>query len=357
MRVIISAGGTGGHIYPAISIINKIKEMNKSSEILYIGTTDRMERDIIPNLGIKYIGIKTNGVSKNIIKLTKFVTNTYLSYNKCKKIMKQFKPDIVIGVGGYVTTPVLLAAHSLKIKILIHEQNSIPGKANLMLSKYADTICISMKSSEKYFDHKNVVFTGNPRGEEILKGNKLDKTKLGLTKNKKLVVITTGSLGSTAINNKIVKLLPRIKDKNYEVLFITGKNNYEELKQEQMPKNVILKPYIDNMNELLKVTDLIISRAGATTISEITSLAIPSILIPSPYVANNHQEINAEDLEKNNAACVIKEKDFDEDKFINMIDELLNDSKKIEKIKSNCKKMRVTDSATRIYKQIEKLVK
>ena len=115
------------------------------------------------------------------------------------------------------------------------------------------------------------------------------------------------------INNKIVKLLPRIKDKNYEVLFITGKNNYEELKQEQMPKNVILKPYIDNMNELLKVTDLIISRAGATTISEITSLAIPSILIPSPYVANNHQEINAEDLEKNNAACVIKEKDFDED--------------------------------------------
>ena len=357
MRVIISAGGTGGHIYPAISIINKIKEMDQTSEILYIGTTDRMERDIIPSLGIKYIGIKTNGVSKNIVKLTKFVTNTFISYNKCKKIMKEFKPDIVIGVGGYVTTPVLMAAHSLKIKILIHEQNSIPGKANLTLSKYADTICISMKSSEKYFNHKNVVFTGNPRGEEILKGNKLDKTKLGLTKNKKLVVITTGSLGSTIINNKIVKLLPKIKDKDYEVLFITGKNNYEELQKEQMPKNVILKPYIDNMNELLKVTDLIVSRAGATIISEITSLGLASILIPSPYVANNHQEINAQDLEKNNAAYVIREKDFDENKFINMMDELLNDDKKIEKIKTNCKKMGVTDSATRIYKQIEKLVK
>lgn len=357
MRVIISAGGTGGHIYPAISIINKIKEMDQSSEILYIGTTDRMERDIIPSLGIKYIGIKTNGISKNIIKLTKFVTNTLISYNKCKKIMKEFKPDIVIGVGGYVTTPVLLAAHYLKIKILIHEQNSIPGKANLTLSKYADTICISMKSSEKYFNHKNVVFTGNPRGEEILKGNKLDKTKFGLTKNKKLVVITTGSLGSTIINNKIVKLLPKIKDKNYEVLFITGKNNYEELQKEQMPKNVILKPYIDNMNELLKVTDLIVSRAGATIISEITSLGLASILIPSPYVANNHQEINAQDLEKNNAAYVIREKDFDEDRFISMMDELLNDDKKIEKIKTNCKKMGVTDSATRIYKQIEKLVK
>ena len=345
MRVIISAGGTGGHIYPAISIINKIKEMDQSSEILYIGTTDRMERDIIPSLGIKYIGIKTNGISKNIIKLTKFVTNTLISYNKCKKIMKEFKPDIVIGVGGYVTTPVLLAAHYLKIKILIHEQNSIPGKANLTLSKYADTICISMKSSEKYFNHKNVVFTGNPRGEEILKGNKLDKTKLGLTKNKKLVVITTGSLGSTIINNKIVKLLPKIKDKDYEVLFITGKNNYEELQKEQMPKNVILKP------------DLIVSRAGATIISEITSLGLASILIPSPYVANNHQEINAQDLEKNNAAYVIREKDFDENKFINMMDELLNNDKKIEKIKTNCKKMGVTDSATRIYKQIEKLVK
>lgn len=357
MRVIISAGGTGGHIYPAISIINKIKEMDQSSEILYIGTTDRMERDIIPSLDIKYIGIKTNGVSKNIVKLTKFVTNTFISYNKCKKIMKEFKPDIVIGVGGYVTTPVLMAAHSLKIKILIHEQNSIPGKANLTLSKYADTICISMKSSEKYFNHKNVVFTGNPRGEEILKGNKLDKTKLGLTKNKKLVVITTGSLGSTIINNKIVKLLPKIKDKDYEVLFITGKNNYEELQKEQMPKNVILKPYIDNMNELLKVTDLIVSRAGATIISEITSLGLASILIPSPYVANNHQEINAQDLENNNAAYVIREKDFDEDRFISMMDELLNDDKKIEKIKTNCKKMGVTDSATRIYKQIEKLVK
>lgn len=357
MRVIISAGGTGGHIYPAISIINKIKEMDQSSEILYIGTTDRMERDIIPSLGIKYIGIKTNGISKNIVKLTKFVTNTFTSYNKCKKIMKEFKPDIVIGVGGYVTTPVLLAAHSLKIKILIHEQNSIPGKANLILSKYADTICISMKSSEKYFNHKNIIFTGNPRGEEILKGNKLDKTKLGLTKNKKLVVITTGSLGSTIINNKIVQLLPKIKDKNYEILFITGKNNYEELKSKQIPKNVILKPYIDNMNELLKVTDLIVSRAGATIISEITSLGLPSILIPSPYVANNHQEINAQDLEKNKAAYVIREKDFDEDRFISMMDELLNDDKKIEKIKTNCKKMGVTDSATRIYKQIEKLVK
>ena len=357
MRVIISAGGTGGHIYPAVSIINKIKEMDNKSEILYIGTTDRMERDIIPSLGIKYIGIKTNGVSKNIIKLTKFVTNTLISYNKCRKIMKDFKPDIVIGVGGYVTTPVLLAAHSLKIKILIHEQNSIPGKANLMLSKYADAICVSMKSSEKYFNNKNVFFTGNPRGEEILKGNKLDKTKLGLTKDKKLVVITTGSLGSSIINNKIVKLLPKIKDKDYEVLFITGKGNYEELQKEKMPKNVILKPYIDNMNELLKVTDLIVSRAGATIISEITSLGLVSILIPSPYVANNHQEINALDLEANDAAYVIREKDFDEDRFINMMDELLNDEEKIKKIKTNCKKMGVTDSATRIYKQIEKLVK
>lgn len=356
MRVIISAGGTGGHIYPAISIINKIKEKEPDSKILYIGTTDRMERDIIPSLGIEYIGIKTNGISKNIIKLTKFVTNTFISYNKCKKIIKDFKPDIVIGVGGYVTTPVVLAAHSMKIKILLHEQNSIPGKANLMLSKYADTICISMESSKKYF-LGNVVFTGNPRGEEILKGKKLDKTKLGFTKNKKLVVITTGSLGSSVINNKIIKLLPKIKNKDYEVLFITGKANYEELSKVSVPSNVILKPYIDNMNELLKATDLIVSRAGATIISEITSLSLVSILIPSPYVANNHQEINANDLKENNACYVIKEKDFDDDLFINMIDKLLYDEKEINKIKTNCKKLGVVDSADRIYKQIEKLVK
>ena len=204
MRYIISAGGTGGHIYPALSIINKIKEEDKNAKILYIGTTDRMEKDIVPNLGIDYLGIKMNGLTKDVKKIFGFLTNTLAGLKKCKKIMKKFKPDVVIGVGGYVTVPVVLAAHSQKVKIILHEQNSIPGKANKLLSKYASTICISMESSRKYFEHNNIVLTGNPRGEEILKFKKGNKKDYDLSISKKLVLITMGSLGAETINKNII---------------------------------------------------------------------------------------------------------------------------------------------------------
>ena len=161
MKVIISAGGTGGHIYPAIAIINKLKEKEKKLDILYIGTTDRMEKDLIPNLGINYVGIEMSGLSKNPIKCFKTFIKLLKSNAKCKKIIKDFKPDVVIGVGGYVTVPVIYNASRLGIPTLLHEQNSIPGKANKFLSKHASVVCVSMESSMKYFDNENIVFTGN----------------------------------------------------------------------------------------------------------------------------------------------------------------------------------------------------
>lgn len=355
MKYIISAGGTGGHIYPALSIINKIKEEDKNAKILYIGTTDRMEKDIVPNLGIDYFGIKMNGLGRNIKKIFGFVFNTLSGVKKCKKIMKKFKPDIVIGIGGYVTVPVVLAAKDLGIKILLHEQNSIPGKSNIRLSKYADTVCISMESSKKYFEHKNIVLTGNPRGEEILKSKKANKKDYDLSISKKLVLITMGSLGADTINQKIIAMLNDFKNKNYEVLLVTGKNNYEKTSNIEFPKNVKVVPYIENMGEVLKVTDLIITRAGATIISEITALGLPSILIPSPYVANNHQYINAKDLENSEAALIIEEKSFDKDELISKIDSILNDSKTYHKMTLASKKMSIIDSATRIYKEIKRL--
>lgn len=357
MKYIISAGGTGGHIYPALSIINKIKEKDKKAEILYIGTTDRMEKDIVPNLGIEYIGIEISGISKNIKKLIRFFTGTVFGTKKCEKIMKKFKPDVVIGVGGYVTFPVILAAKKQKVKVILHEQNSIPGKANKFLSKYAETVCISMESSRKYFEHKNIILTGNPRGEDILNSKKGNKKDYDLSLTKKLVLITMGSLGAGTINEKIVSLVNEFDNKNYEVLLVTGKNNYDEVKNVKVPKNVKLVPYIENMGEVLKFTDLIITRAGATILAEITALGIPSIIIPSPYVANNHQVINARDLEKNNAAFVIEEKDFEKDLFITKIDEILGDNKVYKKMSESTKKIGITDSATRIYNEIERLIK
>lgn len=356
MRYIVSAGGTGGHIYPALSIINKIKEEDKKAKILYIGTTDRMEKDIVPNMQIDYEGIKMNGLSKNPKKLFSFVKNTILGTKKCKKIMKKFKPDIVIGVGGYITVPVVLAAHSLKVKIILHEQNSIPGKSNLILSKYANAICISMESSRKYFKHDNIVLTGNPRGEEILKFKKGNKKDYDLSLSKKLVLITMGSLGASTINKKIIELLNEFKNKSYEVLLVTGNSNYDEISKIKLPKNVKITPYVEKMGEVLKYTDLIITRAGATIISEITSLGIPSILIPSPYVANNHQEINAEDLEKIGASIVIKENEFDSSYLLESIDKILSEKETYKNMVDSAKKLGITDSNTRIYNEIERVL-
>ena len=356
MKYIISAGGTGGHIYPALSIIDKIKEEDKKAKILYIGTTDRMEKDIVPNMGIDYVGIKMNGLSKTPKRFFGFVKNTISGISKCKKIMKKFKPDVVIGVGGYITVPVILAAHSRKVKIVLHEQNSIPGKSNLVLSKYADTVCISMETSRKYFKKDNIVLTGNPRGEEITKFKKGNKTDYDLSIEKKLVLITMGSLGASTINKKIVDLLNDFKNKPYEVLLVTGKDNYDEIANTHLPKNVKITPYIEKMGEVLKFTDLIITRAGATIISEITSLGIPSILIPSPYVANNHQEINAQDLGENGASIVIREAEFNGNELIEHIDKILNDKDIYKKMSESAKKMGITDSNTRIYKEIERLL-
>ena len=357
MKYIISAGGTGGHIYPALSIINKIKECDKKAKILYIGTTDRMEKDLIPNLGIDYVGIKISGLSKNIRKCFNFLSGTIFGYNKCLKIMKKFNPDIVIGAGGYVTFPVVLAAHKLRKKVLLHEQNSIPGKANRFLSKYADTICISMESSRKYFNHKNIIFTGNPRGEDIIMTKKGNKKDYFLSPSKKLVLITMGSLGANTINKKIFDLCDKFKEKNYEVLLVTGKNNYEELSFAKVPSNVKIVPYIENMGEVLKFTDLIITRAGATIISEITALGLASIMIPSPYVSNNHQVINARDLEKNNACFIIYENEFNGDILLEKIDEILQNKDLHKRMISNCKTFGVLDSKEKIYNEIERLIK
>ena len=354
MKVIITAGGTGGHIYPAISIIEKLKEMEKDVEILYIGTTNRMEKDIIPNMNINYEGIKINGLSKNPIVCFNCLTNTLKGINKCSKIMKSFKPDIVIGVGGYVTVPVVLAAHKLNIPVILHEQNSVPGKANKFLSKYASVVCVSIKDTLKYF--YNGVFTGNPRSEVVLNTKKGDKSKYNLSKDKKLILITTGSLGASSINEKIVSGKDLLLNKDYEILFVTGESSYEEIKKEiGESSNIKVVPYIKNMPEVLKFTDIIISRAGATTISEILSLGLVSILIPSPYVANNHQYLNALSLKNNNACILIEEKSFDMKKLVSEIDNLLKNKEEYNKISNNAKKLGVKNSATLIYNEIKKL--
>lgn len=358
MKAIICAGGTGGHIYPALAIINKIKEKESLSEILYIGTTDRMEKDLIPKLGIKFIGIEMKGIDrKNILKNVTIFFKYKKAIKTAKKIIKGFNPDIVIGVGGYITAPVIIAAHKLKYKTIIHEQNSIPGISNRLISKYVNRICVSLPDTISYFDKEKVIYTGNPRSEEITLVSPANKKDYGLQENKRLVIIVMGSLGSTTMTEKIKKIIPAFNMKDYQVIIITGKDYYNNYKTLNLPSNVAVVPFIDNFINLLKKTDLIVSRAGASTIAEITAIGLPSILVPSPYVTNNHQYMNAKELEKKKASILISEEDFSINTLLPAIDEILNNKSNYDNMKKNAKSLAVSNSATKFYEEIKKVIK
>ncbi|MGN1371015.1 MAG: undecaprenyldiphospho-muramoylpentapeptide beta-N-acetylglucosaminyltransferase [Candidatus Coprovivens sp.] len=361
MKIIVSAGGTGGHIYPALAIINKFKEKEKELEILYIGTHNRMEKDIIPKRGIKYEEIEIYGFSKRDILLDiKNISLIRKAKKKCLNIMKGFKPDLVLGIGGYVTYPVIWAANKLGIKTFIHEQNSIPGKSNLMLQKKADLIGVSFKDSISKFNNPKgeVFYSGNPCGESALLAEPMPKSKLGLSKDKKLVVIVAGSLGSATINEKMREFLTKASEYDYEVLYITGKSLYDDfIKDNKFPKNVKVVPYVDGLPSLLKNTDLIVTRAGASTMSEILSLNLPAIFIPSPYVANNHQYHNAMEIKNNGGGEVIEEKDLTSEGLVSIINEVLNDSTKYNEMKKNLKKMSMNNSSDLIYNKLKDLIK
>ena len=351
------AGGTGGHIYPAIAIIHKIKMREPDSEILYIGTTDRMEKDIIPKMGIKYVGIEMSGLNrKNIFSNFSVLSKYKKAVDKSKEIIRDFHPDIVVGAGGYITVPVLRAAHKLKIKILIHEQNSIPGISNKYLSRFADRICVSLPNSVQYFNKKRVVYTGNPRSEEIIEARMVSKKSLGFDSTCKLVVIVMGSLGSTTMTKKIKELIPSFEGKSYKVVVVTGKDYFDSYQGGFVPDNVKLVPFLEHFIQLLKDTDLIISRAGASTIAEITAIGLPAILVPSPYVTNNHQYKNALELEKVGACKIVTEEEFNKDKIILEIDKLFDNRDLYCKMKESSKALGVDDSATRIYEEIRKLI-
>jgi len=357
MKVIISAGGTGGHIYPALAIANKIKEKDKSTEILYVGTSNRMEKDIVPTYGFKFVGIKIEGLRRslsprNIKSAFLFLTGI----SKCKKIIKKFKPDVVIGVGGYVSAPVVYAAHKLGVKCCIHEQNSSFGITNKFASKYADKVFVSFKSLEDKMNDEKFIYTGNPCSENAIKVDAAKKETFGLTPSKKLVLIVMGSLGSKTISDKMKSMLTLFNNKDYEVMFVTGKNYFDEYKKNKYTKNIKIVPYVDNMVSLLKKTDVLVSRAGASTLAEISALNVPSILVPSPYVTENHQYKNAMDLVSKDAAMILEEKDLEGDNLLRMVEKMLNDKILTKKIKTNLRSFEVKNSASRIYDEVVKLV-
>ncbi len=356
MKVIVSAGGSGGHIYPALAIINKLKEKEKNLELLYIGTHNRMEKEIVPKKGIAYQALEIYGFNKNIKRDIKNVFLIRKAKKQCLQIMKDFKPDVVIGVGGYVTYPVIWAAHHLGIKTFIHEQNSRPGKVNYLVSRYADVVGITFQSSESYFKKaKKVVYTGHPSLDTQV-NEPFNISTLGFTKTKPLVLYVAGSLGSASLNQKMIEFLNG-KREGYAIFYVVGSNvRLEEFKRKiTNHKDLKIVDYFEDLPRIMKESDVIISRAGAGTLFEIIALGKKSIVIPSPNVANNHQYYNAKELEENKVITVLAEEQLTKEILNTKIQALLKEDNQTQELEKNMKRYREKQPLEDIYKIVKDL--
>jgi len=362
MNIVVSGGGTGGHIYPALALIREIKKETKDANFLYIGTEKGLESNLVVRENIPFKSIHITGFKRSIsFENVKTITRFIKGVRESKRMLKEFKADVVIGTGGYVCGPVVYAASKLSIPTIIHEQNSIPGLTNKFLSRYVDRIAVCFDEAKEFFPEKKVVLTGNPRASEVLNQDGIKgRISVGLNQYDPVVLIVGGSRGARPINEAVLKSLSMLGQKSYQVLYVTGDVHYEEVKREVdlvgNPRNVIIKPFIHNMPEILASTDLIVARAGATTLAELTALGIPSILIPSPYVTNNHQEKNACALSEHHAAKIVLEKDLSGQKLVEEIDRILLDKDKLKEMKRAAKELGIPDAAKRLYELMKDLV-
>ena len=371
MKAIIAAAGTAGHINPGIAIANKIKEKEPNSKIIFIGTTRGLENDLVPRAGYELKSIEAYGLSKKIsIQNIKNMVKTLKGFGEAKKIIKEFKPDIVIGTGGYICGATISAGHNLKIPTLLHESNAFPGKAVKMLAKKTDTILVSFKDAIPRIKHaKKIVYTGTPvkiKKKEYGINEKLSIIKnAGLNETKPIVLVFGGSQGAKKINDAIIEIIKEKKNKDYQMYWATGPKQYDIIKEEleindlniNNIENMKIVPYIYNMEEIMNVADIIVSRSGAMTVTEISNIGKPSILVPLPNVSHNHQLYNAKVLENINAAKIIINDELNGKILNEKIEEIVLSKEKSNQMAKNALKVSTGDAEEKIYKEIEKLVK
>ncbi len=367
MKIVFAGGGTGGHIYPAISIAKEITEKNKKASILFIGSYNGLENKIVPAEGFTLKRIRIRGFLRSYsIKNIVAVKELIFSFFYVQKILKDFQPDIVIGTGGYVSGSVLMMASLMKIPTLIHEQNAFPGVTNRILSRFVDRIALTFQEAIVHLPDKGKIsVTGNPLRNDIIKiANKEGKKTLGFSEDIPLIFIVGGSRGAKKLNESSQMLIKEsVEKKKFQVLHMTGETQYtntiemyKETGIDPTSKYINVAPYIYNMPYALAGADLIISRCGAGLISEITALGKPSILIPYPYASGNHQESNARALEKQGAAIVILEKDLNNKILLLKAMELLEKQSDMEEMSRLSKELGRPNATKDIIKIIEELL-
>ncbi len=361
-KVVISGGGTGGHIFPAIAIANEIKNKYPSAEILFVGAKGKMEMEKVPQAGYKIIGLPITGFQRKIA-FSNFILPFKLIYSLIKAffLLKKFNPDVVIGVGGYASGPILRVASFASIPTIIQEQNSFPGKTNRILSKVVNKICVAYDGLEKFFPKDKIVFTGNPIRNEMISiaGKKHEAFEFfGLDPNKKTILVIGGSLGARTLNESIINSIEFISNNNIQVLWQCGKfyfSQYKDNTSNLKSKGIHLNEFIFKMDLAYACADLIISRAGAISVSELTLVGKPVILVPSPNVSDDHQTKNALALVNKNAAVLIKDTDAKNILFDEAI-KLVSNQEKSNLLASNCMSLGIPNSAERIVNEIENII-
>lgn len=362
MKYIISGGGTGGHIFPAISIANAIKARDEKADILFVGANGRMEMERIPKAGYPIEGLPVRGFDrKNLLKNISVLIDLQKSIKKAKNIIRNFKPDIAIGVGGYASAPTLRAASKFDVPTLLQEQNSYAGVTNKMLASKASKICVAYEGMEKFFPAEKIVMTGNPVRQDLF--NVQPKAKeaydfFGLNPEKKTLLIVGGSLGAKTINQSVSAKLKALSESDIQVIWQTGKFYIKQMRKDAekyISKDFIVTDFISRMDYAYAIADLVISRAGASSISELCLLAKPVILVPSPNVAEDHQTKNAMALVNKNAAIMVRDKNAIEKLIPEALDLIQND-KLLNDFSKNIVTLAQKDSANRIVDEVFNII-
>lgn len=363
LRIIISGGGTGGHIFPAVSIANSIKAKRPDAEILFVGAEGRMEMQRVPAAGYEIVGLPVRGLVRPLYSLKNIgvMIDFFKSRNKVKQVIRDFNPQVAVGVGGYASAPTLNAAYSLGVPCLIQEQNSYAGVTNKSLAKKAEKICVAYEGMERFFPAERIMLTGNPvrqglRNPELKKADCAAAFSMNI--DKPIVLIIGGSLGARTLNESVLQNLDTIAAAPVQFIWQTGgyysKSIHERLSKSAKPDNLFVTDFISKMDEAYAAADLVISRAGASSISELCLLGKPSILVPSPNVAEDHQTHNAMALVNRKAALLVRDADAEKD-LLPLVIETVADKEKLKIIGSNAHEMAFKDSADVIADEVLKL--
>ncbi len=363
MKAIIAAAGTGGHINPGIAIANEIKKHNPDAEITFIGTKRGLENDLVPRAGYQLKTIEAYGILREIsIKNFKNMIKTLKSYKTARNIIKEIKPDIIIGTGGYICGPVISGGKKLGIPTVLHESNAFPGIAVKVLAKKTNTVLVGFEDAIKRLPKaKNVVVTGTPtkvNKKELTQEQKVEiKHQFNISNDLPIVTVFGGSQGAESINKCLIEIINNKLNEKYHIIWAVGQKNYEDVKTKLHQEfNVSIAPYIYNMEDVLNLTDLVVARSGAMTITEIARCGKPAIFVPFPYATENHQEYNAKVLANVDAAKIILDKNLDYNNLNKTINEIISNRDKLKLMGENAERVSIKNVEEKIYNEIEKLI-